>query len=104
MENIVSAYIDHLAKFLGLMSYDSKDIFKKCTLSYVLSRVLCTVLCTHRDVTDLEIQGMVNNTKTLVSRKLSIIFLRNKRIHNLYLTWHILRSYHFLVEVTFNDA
>ena len=44
-----------------LISYDSKDTFKKCTLSYVLSPVLRTVLCTHHDVTDLEIQGMVKN-------------------------------------------
>ena len=64
LENIVSAYIYHLAKFLGLMSYDSKDIFKNYTLYYVLSRVLCTVLCTDHDVTDLEIQGMIKNTKT----------------------------------------
>ena len=32
--------------------------------SYVLSRDLYPVLCTHHDVTDLEIQGMVKNTKT----------------------------------------
>ena len=31
-----------------------------------------------------------------------MIFLRNKKILNLCLRWHILRSYYFIAEVTFN--
>ena len=50
------------------MGYDSKDIFKKSTLSYV-------VLRTHHDVTDSEIQRMVKHAKTRVSQKQNIIFI-----------------------------
>ena len=45
---------------------------------------------------------MVKNTKTWISWKWNIIFLWNKKILNLCLRWNILRSYCFLVEVTFN--
>ena len=62
--------------------------------------VLCTN--THHDVTDLVNHGMVKNTETWISWKPNIIFLRNKKIVNLYFRWHILRSYRFLAEVTFN--
>ena len=61
--------------------------------------VLCTN--TYHDVTDLVNHGMVKNTKTWISWRQKIIFLRNKKILNLCLRWHILRSYRFLVEVTF---
>ena len=61
--------------------------------------VLCTN--THHDVTDLVNHGMVKNTKTWISWKRNIIFLRNKKILNQCLRWHILRSYRFLAEVTF---
>ena len=61
--------------------------------------VLCTN--THHDVTDLVNHGMVKNTKTWISWKRNIIFLWNKKILNLCLRWHILRSYRFLAEVTF---
>ena len=50
---------------------------------------------THRDVTDLVNHGMVKNTKPWISWE------RNKKILNLCFRWHILRSYRFLVEVTF---
>ena len=63
--------------------------------------VLCTN--THHDVTDLVNHGMVKNTKTWISWKRNIIFLRNKKILNLCLRWHILKSYRFLAGVTFND-
>ena len=43
---------------------------------------------------------MVKNTKTWISWERNIIFLRNKKILNLCLRWHILRSYHFVAEVT----
>ena len=56
---------------------------------------------THRDVTDLVNHGMVKNTKTWISWERNIIFLRNKKILNLCFRWHILRSYCFVVEVTF---
>ena len=61
--------------------------------------VLCTN--THHNVTDLVNHGMVKNTKTWVSWKRMITFLWNKKILNLCLRWHILRSYRFLAEVTF---
>ena len=58
---------------------------------------------THRDVTDSVDHGMVKNTKTWISWEWNIIFLRNKKILNLCLRWHILRSYCFVSEVTFKD-
>ena len=48
---------------------------------------------THRDVADLVNHEMVKNTKLWISWEQKITFLQNKKI---------LRSYHFLVEVTFN--
>ena len=62
--------------------------------------VLCTY--THHDVIDLVNHGMLKKTKTWMSWKRNIIFLRNKKILNMCLRWHILRSYRFLAEVTFN--
>ena len=59
--------------------------------------VLCTNI--HHDVTDFVNHRMVKNTKTWISWIRNIIFLW--QILNLYLRWHILRSYRFLAEVTF---
>ena len=73
------------------MSCGSKDIFK-------MHPVLCTN--THHDITDLVNHGMVKNTKTWISWKQNIIFLRNKKILKLCLRWHIFRSCRFLAEVT----
>ena len=56
---------------------------------------------THSDVTDSVNHGMVKNRKTQISWQRNIIFLRNKKILNLCLRWHILRSYCFVAEVTF---
>ena len=53
--------------------------------------VLCTN--THHDVTDLVNHGMVKNTKTWKSWERNKTFLRNKKILNAFLIWHILRSY-----------
>ena len=66
---------------------------------------MCPVFCTntHHDVTDLLNHGIFKNTKTLISWKWNIIYLRNKKILNLCLKWYVLRSYHFLAEVTFKD-
>ena len=55
---------------------------------------------THHDVTDLVNHGMVKNTKTLISQERNIAFLWNKKILDLCLRWHILRSYCFVAEVT----
>ena len=44
---------------------------------------------------------MVKNTKTWLPWEWNITFLRNKKILNLCLRWHILRSYRFAAEVTF---
>ena len=59
---------------------------------------------THHDNTELVNHDMVKNTKTLTSWEQNIAFLWNKKILNLNLRWHILRSYHFKVEVTFNTS
>ena len=61
--------------------------------------VLCT--STHSDVADFINHGMVKTTKTWISWEPNITFLQNKKFFNLYLRWHILRSYCFVVEVTF---
>ena len=45
--------------------------------------------------------GIVKNTKTWLSWEWNINFLQNKKILNLYLRWHILRSYRFIAEATF---
>ena len=55
---------------------------------------------THLDVTDSVNHGMVKNTKTWISWERNTIFLRNKKILNLCLRWHILRSYRFVAKVT----
>ena len=56
---------------------------------------------THHDITDLLNHGMVKNIKTWISWEGNITFLQNKKFLNLCLRWHILRSYRFVVEVTF---
>ena len=56
---------------------------------------------THHDVTNLVNHGMVQNTKTWISRERNITFLWNKKILNLCLRWYTLRSL-FVVELTFN--
>ena len=61
------------------------------------------VSCTNtdHDVTDLVNHGIVKNTITWISWKLKLFFLRNKKILNLCLRWHIFRCYRFLAEETF---
>ena len=56
---------------------------------------------TYRDVRDLVNHGIVKNAKTWISWQRNIFFLQNKKILNLCLKWHILRSYCFAVELTF---
>ena len=58
---------------------------------------------TDHDVTDLVHHGVDKNTKTWISWEWNIItFLRNKKkILNLSFRWQILRSYHFVADVTF---
>ena len=41
------------------------------------------------------------NKKTWISWKQNITFLRNQKILNLCLIWHVLKSYIFVVKVTF---
>ena len=62
--------------------------------------VSCTL--THPNVTDSVNHRMVKNTKTCISWERNIFFLWNKHFFNLCLRWHILKSYHFVAEVTFN--
>ena len=92
----------------------SKDFWNYCTCLYLLigqlrncvlkdifeNAVFCTNI--HLDVIDLVHHGMVKNTKFDYLEN-ETTFLRNKKISNLCLRWHILRSYRFIVEVTFND-
>ena len=59
---------------------------------------------THHDVKDLVNHGMVKNTKTWITWEWNITFLQNKKIRNLCLRWHILRSYSFVGEVIFNQC
>ena len=59
---------------------------------------------THCDVTDLVNHEMVKNAKTWISWERNIIFLRNKKILNLWFRRHILRSYRFVAEVTFKKS
>ena len=54
---------------------------------------------THRDVTDL----MLKNAKTWISWERNIIFLQNKKILNLCFRWHIMKSDHFVTEVTLKN-
>ena len=56
---------------------------------------------THRDATYSINHGVVKNTKTWISSERSRIFLRNEKILDLCLRRHILRSYYFVAEVTF---
>ena len=77
------------------------------TLWVVVQRVylqmhLVSCTNTHHDVTDLVNHEMVKNRKTWISWERNITFLQIKKILNQCLRWHILRSYHFAVEVTFN--
>ena len=83
-------FVCQLAKFDDLMSCGSKDILKKCTVS-------CTT--THHDITDLVIHGVFENTKNWILWEQNITFLWNKKVLNLFLRWHILRSYLFVVQV-----
>ena len=55
------------------MSCYSKDIFKNDSVS-------CTN--NHHDITDLVNHGMVKSTKTRISQKQNLLFLRNKKILN----------------------
>ena len=59
---------------------------------------------THYDIKDLVNHGMVKNTKTWISQEQNLTFWWNKKILNQCFRWHILRSYGFVAEVTFNQA
>ena len=59
---------------------------------------------THHDITDSVNHGMIKNSKTQISWEQNITFQWNKKICNLCLRWHILRSYHFIAEVTINSG
>ena len=91
---IALVYIYQLAMFGNLMSCGSKNILK-------MDLVWCTN--THYGVRVLINHGMVKTTKTWISWEQNITFLQNKTVLNLCLRWHILRSYRFSAEVTFNE-
>ena len=85
---VILVYIYRLAKFGGLMSCGSKDILKNAP-------------CLMHDITDLVNHGLVKNTKHWISWEQNRTFLQKKKILNLCLRCHILRSYCFVAEVTF---
>ena len=92
LEIIPLVYIYQLAKFGDLESCGLKDIFKN---------VRC-YMYVHHEVTNLVNCQMVQNAKFWISWERKIAFLQNKRNLNLCLRWHMLRSYRFVAEVTFN--
>ena len=92
---ILILLIYQLTKFAGLMRCGSKDIFKIHPVSWTNN---------HHDVTSLVNHGIVKNTKTWISRELNITFLWSKNILNLCLRCRVLRSYHFVAEVTFKGC
>ena len=92
-ENYCSSSYLSIGQVLWLNELWLKRYIQKCTLSYVL--ILIMTLQTWVN------HGMVKNTKTWKSWKRNIIVLQNKKILNLRLRWHILRSYCFLTELTF---
>ena len=59
---------------------------------------------THHDITDLVNHGVVTNTKTWRSQEWNITFLWYKKIRNMCLSWHTLRSYHFVAEETLKEG
>ena len=83
------AYIYLLLKFCGLMSCGSKDIFKNAPYYH---HVLYA--------TDLINMGWlkIQNIEYLENR--TELFYKTKKIINLWLRWHILKSYCFVAEVT----
>ena len=60
-------------------------------------------VCRLNDVTDLVNHGIVKNIKTWISWERDITFLRDIKIFNLCVRWHILRSYRFVTEKTFKS-
>ena len=56
---------------------------------------------THHEVTHMVNHGKVENTKTWTSWEGNITFLPNKKIVNVCLRLHILRTYYFLVYASF---
>ena len=56
------------------------------------SCLICSCANTHFDVTDLVNHGMVKNTKIWISWESNMTILWNKKILNLCLKWHILKS------------
>ena len=93
LKTIALAYIYQRTKF-GDFMFVVKNIYSKMHL------ISCTN--THCDITHLVNHGMVKNTKTWISWEQNIISLWNKKILDLCFRWHILRSYCFVAEVTFN--
>ena len=71
--------------------------FKRCNSKF--HPVSCTNI--YYDVRDILYHGMITNTKAWMSWERNITFLRNKKILNLGLRRHILRSYCFVAEVIF---
>ena len=87
-----------------LISINSPNLVDKWVVVQKIYSKMHPVSCnnTHHDVTDLVNHGIVKKTKTLISREQNITFPWNKKILKLCLWLHILRSYRFVAEVTFN--
>ena len=95
---------DYWKLLLLLISIHWQSLVTSWVLVQKIYSKIYLISCTntHHDVTDSVNHGMVKNAKTWVSWERNIIFLRNKKILNWCLRWHILRSYRFVAEVTFN--
>ena len=97
VQTILENYCSCLYLSIGQVCWPHEMWFKRHVQKSILSY-------THHDVTDLVHHRMVKNTKPWISWKRNIIFYEIKKILNLCLRVHILRSYRFLAEVTFNES
>ena len=89
MKIVPLTYIHQLAEFGDLIICSSKDIFKNALcLIYLYSSWRHWF-------------GKSRDRQIWISWERNIAFLRNKKILNLCLTWHILRSCCFVAKVTF---
>ena len=92
-------YWHSISAKLGQVWWVNELWFKRYIQEWTLPHVV--YMYTHHYVTDLLNRGMARNTKTWISWEQNINFLRNKKILNMCFRWYILRSYHFVAEVTF---
>ena len=74
--------------------------FKRHIQNYALSHVLIFIMTSQI----WSLMGWLKVKNLNISKKQNITFPWNKKILNLSLRWRILRSYHFVAEITFKYA